>query len=67
MKLTAKELSGMHIGKQFEVIVPDYDGKPVTGTIYKFSQHRDWTKIYLSTTRSVSVEHDAPITIQEGE
>lgn len=67
MNITAKELSGQHIGKQFEVIVPGYDGTPVTGNIYRINHYPGWTKIILGPTRSVSLDHDTPITIQEGQ
>lgn len=65
MNLTAQQLSGEHIGKQFEVIIPGYDGTPVTGTIYKFTQYRGWTKIRIGTKRTITLDHYTPITIQE--
>lgn len=65
--LTAKELSGEHIGKRVEVIVPGYDGTPVTGTIRQICQSSSWTEIKTSYTRGVSVPHNTPITIQEGQ
>lgn len=67
MNITAKELSGIHIGKRFELIIPGYDGTPVTGTIYKFTQYRGWTKITIGAKRKVTIDHDTPITIQEGQ
>lgn len=67
MNITAKELSGMHIGKQFEVVVPGYDGTPVTGTVKQIRQYRTWVEIKFSSTRGVALDHDTPITIQEGQ
>lgn len=67
MNITAKELSGMHIGKQFEIAAPGYDGTPVVGVIQQIRQYRTWTEIQMSLTRGVDVPHDTPITIQEGQ
>lgn len=65
MNITAKELSGMHLGKP--VIIKTKDGETTTGTITEIIQRNSETiEITISGIAHISTEQ-TPITIQEGE
>lgn len=66
MNITAKELSGMHLGKT--VTIPG-NGTTHNGRITKITQSYEATAIQIRDRAlyGVHVPHNTPITIQEGQ
>ena len=67
MNITAKELSGEHIGKHISVVIPGFNGEPVTGEIWHVYQMYEHTEIIIPGAGTARVPHNTPITIQEGQ
>lgn len=67
VNLTAKQLSGEHIGKTVTFVVPGFNDTPITGEIWHVYQMYDRTEILMPQRGTARVPHETPITIQEGQ
>jgi hypothetical protein len=65
MTLTAKELSGTHIGKRVTFPNPALSNHTVRAEIYSIEHRGDQTKIRMPNHSWYWVPTDHPITIQE--
>lgn len=69
MNITAKELSGVHIGKAITVILDGLhlETERHTGILYAVSHGSRLVSVTLGIARIEGIPHDTPITIQEGQ
>lgn len=67
MNITAKELSGRHLGKTVTFVVPGYNGEPITKRLQQIRHYATFVSLHFSSTNSACVEPWTPITIQEGQ